>query len=310
MKICICNAKSEEIKLATISKEKSKRNSKNSRDKENDKEPETTEKRVANFVKHFNSPKSDFNIYILPHFCGDVSLFQIYVNILDKEKKKRFLGIIPRKTNRVKSIEDILDSTAGDFCYKAVNKSNSHYLRFLHKHTEAAYNEQNNCVLSLHPLNLKHFFRTSSKTIIGESTRIENFLLHSSCESFMEFGITYNNNLLMPLLNAITENNLENMGKLSEIIYNTIFNFNAFLENYPEYKQYLLRHTEFNTGLQQTYLKVYEQHKLFTLVEYIDHMFIEHPPLFFFIKFYQLVIQKCNIDLKMFRKPANNDSKY
>ena len=57
MKICICNAKSEEIKLATISKEKSKRNSKNSRDKENDKEPETTEKRVANFVKHFNSPK-------------------------------------------------------------------------------------------------------------------------------------------------------------------------------------------------------------------------------------------------------------
>lgn len=115
MKICICNTKAEEIKLATITKERSKRNSKSSRDKENDKEPETIEKRVATFIKHFNSPKSDFNIYIFPHFCGDVSLFQIYVNPLDKEKRKKFLGIIPRKANKVKSIEDILDSTAGDF---------------------------------------------------------------------------------------------------------------------------------------------------------------------------------------------------
>ena len=58
---------------------------------------------------------------------------------------------------------------------------------------------------------------------------------------------------------------------------------------YPEYKQYLLRHTDYNLGLQQTYLRIYEKAKVIPQMVMFDQMFIDPPPLMFYIQLYKLM---------------------
>lgn len=135
-------------------------------------------------------------------------------------------------------------------------------------------------------MNLKHFMK-SNRNIIGKSARIENFLLHSSCESFMELGMSHNNNLLLPLANAIVENNLENSNILLGIIYMTVHRFNEYITYYPEYSKYLLEHTEYQTGLEQTYLRVYQKQQFFAMIIYFNKLFIDHPSLMFVINLYK-----------------------
>lgn len=107
----------------------------------------------------------------------------------------------------------------------------------------------------------------------------------------MELGVSSNNNLILPLVNAIAENNLENSQELIAIIYDTIIKFNFFLKGFPQYRKYLLNHTEMNEGMQQTYLKIYKSCNVFTMEEYFDQMFIKEPPLMFFIHFYKIILE-------------------
>lgn len=131
--------------------------------------------------------------------------------------------------------------------------------------------------------------RSSTKSIVGESTSVENYVFHWSGESFLELGISFNNNILLPLLNAIIENGLENTEGLVKNINEILIKLNGFVNLYPEYKQYLLRHTDYNIGLQQTYLKIYEKAKVIPQMVMFDQMFIESPPLMFYITLYKLM---------------------
>ena len=132
---------------------------------------------------------------------------QIYVKVLEKQKKKKFLGIIPIR-RRKRTTEEIKEETSEEFCFHSFN--NAHYLSFLQKHTEEAYESNSECTISLHPRNLQYLYKSSNKSIVGRSTRVKTFILHPSCELFMEFGISNNNNIILPLIDTIIENNLEN----------------------------------------------------------------------------------------------------
>jgi hypothetical protein len=87
----------------------------------------------------------------------------------------------------------------------------------------------------MHPMNLNHFLN-SGRSMIAESTQVENYILHSSCESFMEFGVSSNNNILLPLLDSIVTNNLANSLNMVKTIYQAIMNFNDQISSYPDYK--------------------------------------------------------------------------
>lgn len=69
---------------------------------------------------------------------------------------------------------------------------------------------RNNWIISLHPRNLNQFTKTF-KTMFLEG---DNIILRSSSELFMELGLSNNNNIILPLIDIIVENNLPNREKL------------------------------------------------------------------------------------------------
>jgi hypothetical protein len=115
IKVAICNGPLEDIKLEKLSKDSDKKSSKFTTEREFAKEKEKKERRAVDFVKHFDSPDSPYTAYIFPHFCGDVALFQIYANILDKAKKNKFLGIFKRNNNRIRNATETNEALMIDF---------------------------------------------------------------------------------------------------------------------------------------------------------------------------------------------------
>jgi hypothetical protein len=161
----------------------------------------------------------------------------------------------------------------------------------------------------MHPLNLSHFLSTG-KSVIAENTQIENYILHSSCESFMEFGVSSNNNILLPLLDSIVTNNLSNAPGMIKTIYHTIINFNDQISSYPDYRKYLLDHTKYNEGLEKTYLRVYENTKIFNQIDFYKKMFVTDPPVLFLVQLCQLILEKSQIEYKQTDKFINSESKF
>ena len=81
------------------------------------------------------------------------------------------------------------------------------------------------------------------------------------------------------------------------MIYQAIYKFNEYINNYPQYKRYLIKYTDYSVGLQQTYLKIFEKKKLsidkFLLQEnHFKGMFIQSNPLLFYVYFYKMMKQK------------------
>lgn len=291
-----------------MTKDKMKKANKYSSEKEISKEADSKEKSVWDFVKHFDTVDKPFSAYIFPHFAGDIALLQIFINPLQKEKKRKFLGIFSRKA-KDKLLDEFKETGIDDFWFKSTERNN-HYLKFLHKHTEQAYNTNNQCVVSMHPMNLNHFLN-SGKSVIAESTQVENYILHSSWESFMEFGVSSNNNILLPLLDSIVTNNLVHTLNMVKTIYTAIMNFNDQILSYPDYKKYLLDHTNYNDGLEKTYLRVYESTMIFNQIDYINKMFIVgEPSIFFTIQLWQMILEKSQVEYKLTDKFLNSDSKF
>ena len=107
----------------------------------------------------------------------------------------------------------------------------------------------------------------------------------------MEFGISQNNNIILPLIDWIDSSEK----KIIHILYEAIFKFNSYIKEYPQYKEYLISHTDYNVGLQQTYLKIYQnKHVLWEFMDkyFIENRFIEQPPLMFYINLIKLMYKE------------------
>jgi hypothetical protein len=114
VKVAICNQEQQLVELVTMTKDKMKKPSKNSSEKEITKESDSKEKLVCDFVKHFDTIDKPFSTYVFPHFAGDIALLQVFVNPLQNEKKRKFLGIFKRKS-KDKLLEEFKESDADDF---------------------------------------------------------------------------------------------------------------------------------------------------------------------------------------------------
>lgn len=122
----------------------------------------------------------------------------------------------------------------------------------------------------------------SSSTSLSEKSTLQIFILKSSAESIMEFGISQNNNIIMPLIDCMdcTEKEIINT------LYEAILKFNFYIQSYPGYKQYLIDHTDYNVGLQQMYLKVFQQKRVLWQAydhEFMMNRFIDQPSILFFV---------------------------
>ena len=161
------------------------------------------------FVEGFNSINEKYHIYLFPYFNGDVSLIQVYANVLQKVKSKGFFGLFKKKKKQ--TVEDVKEELADLFHYGAQDEEN--YFKFLQKYTEQAWDPNKNCIVSIHPRNL-HLYLKSFKSQIEESCIKNNCIIRSSSEVFMELGLSNNNSIILPLIDTIVENNLPNKEKL------------------------------------------------------------------------------------------------
>ena len=266
---------------------------------------------------------------MFPHFHGDVALYQIFANIKDKIKTKKILGIFKVKSRM--NVEELKEEITEWFKWESYKVSD--YLDFIHEQTEKALNPYSKWVLSLHSRNLKCYIKTNNRSILGDSMYIKNFLIRPSSESFIEFGLTNNNNILLPLIDAIIANSLPNEINLIRSLNWAIQKFNLYTNNFPDYKKYLtsqLRSTsvswfgagcpnysEYIVGLQQTYLKILKNSRLFHDSKQIlkntknsglvlsnevinkdmyKSIFVEDPPLLYFIEYFKQMIENINFE--------------
>lgn len=135
--------------------------------------------------------------------------------------------------------------------------------------------------------------------------------------------MSQNNNIFLPLMHWIIENDLENEIELIKILHYSIEIFNKFISHhYVEYKQYLIDHTDYQAVLQgmsfliltlkiiADYLRIYGKSivtnttqnsaraniqrfepSLFNF-DMLCSMFLEKPSLLFFINLYKLMRDK------------------
>lgn len=95
---------------------------------------EEKENKIIKFIDEFKLLDSKFNAYLFPYFHGDISLFQIYVNIVQKEKSKGFFGFFKKKKKQ--TIEDVQEEASNLFSYGVQGEDN--YVNFIQKYTEQA----------------------------------------------------------------------------------------------------------------------------------------------------------------------------
>lgn len=132
-------------------------------------------------------------------------------------------------------------------------------------------------MLSIHPRNIKNFIKIPSHSLIGKA---ENRILQPSSESFMELGVSCNNNTLFPLIDIVISSNLPNKKQLMELILHSIMNFNTIIKSYPQYRNYLQKNTKYDISLEKTL----EKHLKYFKVNYYDQMFLKKPGIFFLVK--------------------------
>jgi len=192
------------------------------------------------------------------------------------------------------------------FCSKGVehDMDKGHYLAFLKRHIDEIYNSYYECLVSLHPRNIKSFTRSSYKYAIG---KWEVRIIKPSWESFMEYGMSCNNNLLFPLVDVIAENSLHNAHTLIQSIYGAIFSFNDLINSYPAYKNYLDQHTDYNHALVQT---IQKNPKFFSINIYDDEGFISKLGVFFLLKLSSIIYNQSEYSQKDIYKNLNVDSKF
>lgn len=132
------------------------------------------EKEIKELTREFRNIPEKYRAYLFPYFNGDISLVQLYATIPEKVKERKLFGLINR--NRRKNIEEIKNDQIKGFEYNPQTR----YLNFLQEHTESAWAYNSNCIVSLHPRILKYIFKSSSRTIIGNSSDVQNFILNPS----------------------------------------------------------------------------------------------------------------------------------
>ena len=228
-----------------------------------------------------------------------------FLNKIEKTKKKGIFRFFRNNANRnnISTIKEYND----DFGEKLSDIKT--YSQFLKENVENTWDTKCGCVFSIYPRNLElyikytwpkynkvsndsilknfHLPNPSNQTLAEKST-LQNFIMRPSSESIMEFGISQNNNIILPLIDWIDSSEK----KIIETLYEAIFKFNSYIKEYPQYKEYLSLNTDYNIGLQQTYLKVYQKkHILWEFMDkyFIESRFIEHPPLMFYIELIKLM---------------------
>ena len=262
-----------------------------------------------------------------------------YMLILKRKlKQNKILGIFKVKSK--KNVEELKEEISEWFKYET-NKVYD-YLNFIHLQTEKALHPSSKWVLSIHSRNLKCFLKTTSKSIIGESINIQNFNIRPSSESFIEFGLSNNNNILLPLIDAVIENNLPNELNLIKSLNWAISKFNSYIDNFPDYKYYLLnqlrgtsvtcfgagcpRYSEYIVGLQQTFLKVLKSNRSSNGKRQIldkmrqsslklshdvinrdmfKYIFIESPSFLYYIEYFKQMKDNINFEKKVVKAAGN-----
>ena len=293
-KVTIDGENQDKFKDLDLAKNKSKELTKR------DKDISSKRNEAINFVKHFDSPKQKFTTYMFPYFFGDIALCQVFLK-KSKKQKKTFMGIFRRNKNN-KSVENEFNS---DPCNGLCEiKTYSQFLRHNIDHMKE------NLVFSIYPRNIELYMKYILPKFIGlddgdhlqdsenlslsQKSMLQNFILKPCSESIIEFGISQNNNLILPLIDWIDSNEKT----IIETLYEAILKFNTNIKEYPQYEEYLILHTDYNIGLQQTYLKVYENKQIlwqFLNEGLLEWRFIDQPPLMFYINLIKLMMYKDNI---------------
>lgn len=110
---------------------------------------------VLREVKHFDSPDQN-SIYLFPYFSGEVSLVQVFIEKLEKSKRRGFFGLFKSKKSKKKDEETKEEEVEG-FWYKEEKMWT--YLSFLQRWTSKASLTKTLWIFSIYPRNIGSFLK-------------------------------------------------------------------------------------------------------------------------------------------------------